>query len=364
MAQPVSIRDVAARAGVSVATVSNVFNRPGIVARATRVKVERAVADLGYVRNESARQLRSGQSRTIGLIVPDITNPFFTDVTRGVEDVVSAAGGMVVICNSDDDPDKESRYVTLLAEQRVQGVLLVPVSGSLAATARLRDRGIPVVLLDSSGATDDISSVSVNDVAGGRIAVTHLLAGGHRRIALLGAGHDAPQAVDRTAGARQAIRAAGRSPDELILIRTSGLNVEGGARAALEILEQKPRSRPTAVACVNDLLALGLLHELVRNGVRVPEDVAIVGYDDISFAEAAAVPLSSVRQPRQLLGRRAAELLLVECAGDAASHERVVFEPDLVIRASSIRARVRTSRKVVGAAPSRSVPLPPRSSRG
>lgn len=339
MAQPVSIRDVAGRAGVSVATVSNVFNRPEIVARATRMRVERAIADLGYVRNESARQLRLGQSRTIGLIVPDITNPFFTDVTRGVEDVVSASGGMVIICNSDDDPDKESRYVTLLAEQRVQGVLLVPVSGSLAATARLRDRGIPVVLLDSTGAGEDISSVSVNDVAGGRMAVAHLVAAGHRRIAFLGAGHDAPQAVDRAAGARQAFRAAGRAPADLRLMATSGLNVAGGARAAQEILGQKPRSRPTAVACVNDLLALGLLHELIRNGVQVPDDVAIVGYDDIGFAEAAAVPLSSVRQPRQHLGRRAAELLLDECAGNETGHDRVVFEPELVVRASSLRAR-------------------------
>jgi LacI family transcriptional regulator len=339
MAQPVSIRDVAAHAGVSVATVSNVFNRPEVVAPSTRTRVDHAIAALGYVRNESARQLRLGQSRTIGLIVPDITNPFFTDVTRGVEDVISAAGGMVIICNSDDDPDKESRYVTVLAEQRVQGVLLVPVSGSQAATARLRDRGIPVVLLDSTGATDDISSVSVNDIAGGRIAVAHLLAAGHRRIAVLGAGSDAPQAVDRIEGARRAFRAAGLRPDAVRLLPAHGLNVEGGARAARDILEQKPRSRPTAVACVNDLLALGLLHELIRNGVRVPHDIAIVGYDDIGFAEAAAVPLSSVRQPRRHLGRRAAELLLDECSGEGTGHDRVVFEPELVIRTSSRRIR-------------------------
>ena len=343
MAQAVSIRDVAAHAGVSVATVSNVFNRPDIVASATRRRVEGAIAALGYMRNESARQLRLGQSRTIGLIVPDITNPFFTDVTRGVEDVVSAAGGMVIICNSDDDPDKESRYVTLLAEQRVQGALVVPVSGSQAATARLRARGIPVVLLDSSGATDDISSVSVNDIAGGRIAVAHLLANGHRRSAFLGAGSDAPQAVDRTLGAHQAFRSAGRSPGDLQLLRTSGLNVDGGARAAVEMLQRKSRARPTAVACVNDLLALGLLHELIRSGVRVPDDIAIVGYDDISFAQAAAVPLSSVRQPRRHLGRRAAELLLDECAG-STGHDRVVFEPELVIRASSVRRRGRANR--------------------
>jgi LacI family transcriptional regulator len=340
MRRPVGIREVAARAGVSVATVSNVFNRPEVVAADTRLRVERAIAALGYVRNESARQLRSGQSRSIGLIVPDIANPFFTDVTRGVEDATSAAGAMVIVCNSDDDLDKEDRYVTLLAEQRVQGVLLVPVSGSLAATARLRDRGIPVVLLDSIGTVDDISSVSVNDMAGGRIAVAHLLALGHRKVAFLGAGHEAPQAVDRTAGARQAMLDAGRSPDELRLMPAHSLNVDGGVRAAAQLLTQTPRVRPTAVACVNDLLALGLLHELLRNGVRVPDDIGIVGYDDIGFAEAAAVPLTSVRQPRQHLGRCAAELLLRECATASQRHEQVVFEPELVVRASSSRPPV------------------------
>jgi LacI family transcriptional regulator len=345
MAHPVSIKDVAALAGVSVATVSNVFNRPDVVAEVTRTRVAAAISALGYVRNESARQLRMGQSRTIGLIVPDIANPFFTDVTRGVEDVASGAGGLVIVCNSDDDPDKETSYVTLLAEHQVQGVLLVPVRGSQTATARLRHRGIPVVLLDSSGATDNISSVSVNDFAGGRMAVAHLLTCGHRRVAFLGAGHDAPQALDRLAGAREAFRAAGLSPDNLQLISTRALNVDGGAGAALEIVGQKPRDRPTAVACVNDLLALGLMHALVRNGLRVPDDIAIVGYDDISFAEAAAVPLSSVRQPRQDLGRRAAELLLSEAAGRSTKHHRVVFEPELVVRASTARVRSRPGRK-------------------
>jgi LacI family transcriptional regulator len=339
MAHSVSIKDVAALAGVSVATVSNVFNRPDVVAEATRTRVAEAISALGYVRNESARQLRMGQSRTIGLIVPDIANPFFTDVTRGVEDVARAAGGLVIVCNSDDDPEKETSYVTLLAEHQVQGVLLVPVRGSQTATARLRHRGIPVVLLDSTGPTD-ISSVSVNDFAGGQLAVAHLLKCGHRRVAFLGAGHDAPQALDRMAGARQAFRAAGLSPDDLQLISTRALNVDGGAAAALEIVAQKPRNRPTAVACVNDLLALGLMHALVRHGLLVPDDVAIVGYDDISFAEAAAVPLSSVRQPRQDLGRRAAELLLSEAAGRSTKHHRVVFEPELVVRASTARVRV------------------------
>ncbi len=327
---------MALRAGVSVATVSNVFNRPAIVAPQTRKRVESAVRELGYVRNESARQLRRGRSRTIGLVVPDIANPFFTDVARGVEDSVSAVGAMVIVGNSDDDADKEQRYLTLLAEQQVMGALVVPVRGSQAVSTLLRKRGIPVVVLDIP---DDGSapscSVSVNDVAGGRIAVAHLLAEGHRRIGFVGSDSAAPQAVERAAGARLALSRAGRSPNSLVRLAAGSLNVEGGAAAARQLLAMPAGRRPTALACVNDLLALGVLRELMRAGVRVPADVAIVGYDDIGFAEAAAVPLSSVRQPSHLLGQRAVQLLLEECSGGPHQHSRVVFEPELVVRASS-----------------------------
>jgi LacI family transcriptional regulator len=334
MFEAARISDVAERAGVSVGTVSNFFNRPDIVAAGTRRRIEEAVEALSYVRNESARQLRMGQSRTVGLIVPDIANPFFTDVARGVEDAISAAGALLIVCNSDDDPFKEARYVTLLTEQQVQGVLLVPV-GSSTAVARLGDRGVPVVLLDYKGSSKRQCSVSVNDVAGGRLAMGHLLATGHRRVAFLGVGSTAHQAVDRLKGARQALREAGRDPDELTLLHPAALNTTAGSAAATELMALPARRRPTAVACVNDLLAVGLLQELLHAGVSVPDDVAIVGYDDIAFAGAAAVPLSSVSQPRQQLGRRAAELLLDESGDDNHLHSRVVFEPELVVREST-----------------------------
>jgi LacI family transcriptional regulator len=349
IAPPAGIRDVAERAGVSVATVSNVINRPEVVAPATRRRVEEAIAALGYVRNESARQLRVGHSRTIGLIVPDIANPFFTDVARGVEDTTSAAGALVIVGNSDDDPEKEHRYLTLFAEQQVQGALVVPVRGSEAATGLLRRRGIPVVMLDSTDTTTDSCSVSVNDVVGGRLAVAHLAASGHRRIGFVGSASVAPQVIDRLAGARLAMVNAGRSPEDLVTLGGSPLNVAGGALAAAELLSLPARRRPSAIACVNDLLALGALYELLRRGVRVPDDIAIVGYDDIGFAESAAVPLSSVRQPRQHLGARAAELLLEESGGAPHTHDHVVFEPELVVRASSgSRTRRGPTREATG----------------
>ena len=330
------IRDVAEHAGVSVGTVSNVLNRPDMVADETRRRVEDAVSAMQYVRNESARQLRRGQSRTVGLIVPDIANPFFTDVARGVEDVVSAAGAMVIVCNSDNDSEKEERYMTMLAEQQVLGVLHVPLGKPSAAVSRFHDRGIPVVLLDYKGRSRQQCSVSVNDVGGGQLAVGHLLASGHRSVAFVGAGGTPlRQVIDRLAGAHRAMTAAGRSPDELHVLPPTSLNVAGGVASARALLQMPRKRRPSAVACVNDLLAIGMLQEFVSSGVRVPDEMAIVGYDDIAFASAAAIPLSSVRQPRNQLGRRAAELLIDEAWSDDHIHSRLVFEPELIVRESS-----------------------------
>jgi LacI family transcriptional regulator len=335
-AGPVSIRDVAARAGVSVGTVSNVLNRPDIVAEPTRSRVQAAIRQLGFIRNESARQLRAGRSRTIGLVVLDVANPFFTDVARGVEDEASESGLAVILCNSDDQEAKETHYLELLEEHRVQGILITPVSAADERLARLQRRGTPVVLVDSRSPSRGQCSVSVDDVLGGELAVSHLLADGHERIAFVGGPASFRQVADRREGAVRALEQAGRDGAGLQVIETSALNVAAGQRAGAAIASQPAGRRPTAVFCANDLLALGVLQEMTARRIPVPESVAIVGYDDIDFAAAAAVPLSSVRQPRHQLGRSAAQLLLEEALGDAShQHRQVVFEPELVIRRSS-----------------------------
>ena len=335
-AGPVSIRDVAALAGVSVGTVSNVLNRPDIVAEPTRGRVQAAIAQLGFIRNESARQLRAGRSRTIGLVVLDVANPFFTDVARGVEDEASESGLAVILCNSDDQETKEIHYLELLEEHRVQGILITPVAADGERLARLQRRGTPVVLVDSRSPSRGQCSVSVDDVLGGELAVAHLLAEGHERIAFVGGPPSFRQVTDRREGAVRALAKAGRTAADLQLIDTPALNVTAGQRAGAGLADLAPADRPTAVFCANDLLALGVLQEMTARRIRVPEEVAIVGYDDIDFAAAAAVPLSSVRQPRQQLGRTAAQLLLDEALGEAShQHRQVVFEPELVIRRSS-----------------------------
>src|SRR5450755_2882814 len=331
-----SIKDVAAHAGVSVGTVSNVLNRPERVAEDTRNRVQAAIKALGFVRNEPARQLRAGHSRTIGLLVLDAANPFFADVSRGAEEAAAKAGLAVILCNSGQDAAKESAYLNLMAEQRVQGLLLTPVDADPIRLARLVERGMPVVLLDRRADSDGMCSVSVDDVSGGELALTHLLEIGHQRVAFVGGPTTIAQVKDRRAGARNALTRAGRDPDSLLCIDTASMTVAAG-REAGERLGGLPASRrPTAVFCANDLLALGLLQELIRQRLDVPNDVAIVGYDDIEFAGAAAVPLTSVRQPRHLLGKAAAELLLEETQNPAGHvHRQIEFEPDLVVRAST-----------------------------
>jgi LacI family transcriptional regulator len=331
----VSVKDVAQRAGVSLGTVSNVLNRPERVGVETRERVLRAIEELGFVRNEAARQLRAGQSRTIGLLVLDIGNPFFTDIAAGVERAATVAGLSVVLCNSGENPEREDHYLNLLQEQRAYGILVTPVTEKYTRIEEIRKRGTPTVLVDR-GSSRRQCSVSVNDVVGGELATAHLLSQGHERIAFAGGPFKINQMADRLAGMREAYSAAGVSEAKIELVETATLKVASGRDAGARILAMPQRRRPTAVFCGNDLVALGLLQELTRLRVSVPGDIAIVGYDDIDFAGAAAVPLTSIRQPRSQLGQAATELLIEEVsAPETHRHRQVVFEPELVVRASS-----------------------------
>jgi LacI family transcriptional regulator len=328
----VGIKEVARRAGVSPGTVSNVLNRPERVAAATRSRVEQAIRELGFVRNGSASTLRAGQSRAIGLVVLDVGNPFFVEVARGVEDVVSDRDHAVILCNSGESPEKESRNLRVLAEQRVRGVLITPAADDTSDLLRLRDRGIAVVLVDHP-ASGDVCSVAVDDVAGGELAVRHLLAGGARRLAFVSGPQAIRQCSDRRRGALRALDAAGLPPGNLADIVVPEMNAHGGRLAARTLLSE---GLPDAIFCANDLLALGVLRVLSQAGVRVPQDVALIGYDDIEFSSAAAVPLSSIRQPTYQLGKIATELLLEECDNpEGHAHQQIMFQPELVVRESS-----------------------------
>ncbi|MEU2068059.1 LacI family transcriptional regulator [Streptomyces anulatus] len=339
MARSVGIKDVARAAAVSVGTVSNVINRPDTVGPDTRARVLSAIERLGYVRSESARQLRAGRSRIMGLLVLDMGNPFFVDVARGAERAAREAGLGVMVCNSAQSPGEEAEYLALFAEQRVRGVLLTPADATGRNIEAFRRHDIPFVLVDRVAEGTTECSVSVDDVAGGALAVRHLLDAGHRSIAYVSGPPGFNQVRDRRTGALAALAGAGLGPDALRELPTERLDVAAGRDAGARLLGLS--DRPTAVFCANDLLALGVLQSLFAAGVSVPGDLALVGYDDIEFAAAAAVPLTSVRQPAATMGALAAGLLLEETGTADVPHEhrRVVLQPELVVRRSSLAAR-------------------------
>ncbi|GHF26481.1 LacI family DNA-binding transcriptional regulator [Pseudolysinimonas yzui] len=330
-----SVRDVAQHAGVSVGTVSNVLNHPGKVAPATVARVQASIDALDFSRNDAARQLRAGRSRSIGLVVYDVGNPFFTDLARGVEDRASDEGLTVLIGNS-DSPARESAYLDLFEEQRMHGVLITPQSDIIGRLERLRARGIPVVIVDRRSEGASVSSVSLDDVAGGRMAVEHLLSVGRRRIAFVAGALTIRQVSDRLAGASAAVAEHGGATLEIVEIPS--LTVLSGREAGAALAARPPAVRPDAVFAANDLVAVGVLQALVMQGdVDVPDDIALIGYDDIDFAAAAVVPLSSIRQPSREIGETAVQILLEEAADVALEPRQVVFQPELVVRASTVR---------------------------
>ncbi|MCW2734280.1 MAG: transcriptional regulator, LacI family [Mycobacterium sp.] len=328
------IRDVAAAASVSVGTVSNVLNAPERVAPATVARVHAAIEKLGFVRNDAARQLRAGQSRCVGLLVLDVGNPFFTDVARSAERQAAQSNLVVLLGTSDDDAQRERAYLETFEEQRVFGLLISPVGEDLDRLLAVQGRGVPVVLVDRDGAGTPFASVSVDDVAGGRLAADHLCMQGRTRIAYVGGPLSLRQVADRLAGARAAV--AEYPGTTLEVVATDEPSVLAGRAAGEQLCALPPDRRPDAVFCANDVLAIGMLQALSTGGVSVPGDIALIGYDDIDFARSAAVPLSSIRQPSADIGVTAIDLLLAATEAPEAEPRHVVFRPELVARASTV----------------------------
>lgn len=327
------MRDVAAAASVSVGTVSNVLNAPHKVAPATVARVHAAIDKLGFVRNDAARQLKAQRSRCVALLVLDVGNPFFTDVARGAERRAAQLNLTVLLGTSDDDATRERSYIDTFDEQRVFGLLVSPVSDDLARMLALQSRGTPVVLVDRDGTGTPFSSVAVDDVAGGRLAVDHLCATGRRRLAFVGGPFALRQVSDRLRGAQEAVaQCAGAS---LEVITTAELSVLAGRSVGEQLRTRRPEERPDAVFCANDLLAIGLLQALTLMGdLQVPQDIALIGYDDIDFARSAVVPLSSIRQPSTRIGTAAVDLLAATVE-DNHQPQHIVYQPELIIRAST-----------------------------
>ncbi len=325
-----TIGDVAKRAGVSTMTVSRVINNSGYISRETRERVEQAISELGYVPNMLARSLRFKKTKTIALVLTDITNPFFTTVARGVEDTASEQGFSVIFCNTDKSQDDETEYLNLLVQKQVDGALLVPAHSASESISFLREHNVPVVVLDRRIPGIEVDLVRCDSEAGGYQLTRHLQELGHRQIAMLSGPLPVTTAADRLAGYRRAMRDASLPCTEFF----GSFTDHDGYRMAQEALATTPC--PTALFAANNLLAIGCLRALNDAGLRVPDDISVVSFDDLPPAMVFNPFLTVVSQPAYDMGQKATELLLDRLAGkgDSAPQE-IILPTQFIVRRSS-----------------------------
>jgi LacI family transcriptional regulator len=323
-----TISDVARQAGVSTVTVSRVLNGARNVNSATRARVEQVIAELGYVPNVAARSLRSKRTRALALLVPDITNVFWTTVARGVEDAAQSRGYSVLLCNTDENPAKQARYLQVVASQRVDGAIIAPYDSDGQNLTELRRRNIPTVLIDRHVTGWDVDSVLCDSMASARALVRQLIGQGHRRIAAISGPPATSTADDRVAGYSLALREAGL-PLNPQFIRRGEFRVAAGERLAADLFAIEPA--PTAVFAANNAIALGVIQGLEQRGLRVPANAVLACIDDLPNADRCFPFLTVVVQPAYAMGANAAELLLSRLEGQAEPAARHVVLPTHMI---------------------------------
>lgn len=329
-----TILDVAKKAGVSSATVSHVINNSRFVAPETREKVLGAISSLGYRRDAIARSLRRSTTGTIGLMISDISNPFFPDVVRGVEDTVYSHGQdfNLILCNTEENSAKERLYLDVLLEKRVDGIVMAPAGGNDEYLRGLLADEVPIVFLDRWIAGIDADAVVVDNVDASRRIITHLIGLGHRRIAIMMARLDSSAIRERMEGYRDALETAGISftPDYVV---ESASDIDAARAAGLRLLDTDPR--PTAVFGTNNFVTIGMMHALAQRGLECPTDMAVVGFDDFPWTSAFHPRLTTVAQPGYELGRTATELLFQRIANKRVGPPvKTVLTTTLMIRES------------------------------
>jgi len=351
-----TIRDVAKLAGVAPITVSRVINHAEYITDETRQRVEEAIRTLGYVPNSLARSLRSRQTRMLALVLTDITNPFWTTVARGVEDAASDAGFSVILCNTDESEAEQERYIRIILEKQVDGVLLVPAGNPEEPVCFIQSQHVPVVVLDRRVSSDlGVDSVRSDSIAGARDLVRLLISLGHERIAIMTGPQDVSTAVDRVTGYRQAMQEAGLAYE---LVLYGEYDLASGYRLANEALGSDLRPtfaendlatgfkltgqalqsnpRPTAFFAANNFLAIGALRALRASHLQVPEQVALVGFDDLPEALVVDPFLTVAAQPAYEMGHKSTELLLARLTGHAPeASQEIVLPTKLIVRRSS-----------------------------
>ena len=332
--RPITLKDLAARAGVHPSTVSRVVNNDPVlrVSAETRARIEALLAETDYRPDVVARSLRLRQTFVIAMIIPDITNPLFANIFMGVEEAAGERGYGVFLANTSGSTERERDHLKSLQARRVDGLILASVYLRDPSVRWLREQGIKHVLVNRySGERDPF--VGADDVAGGTIATRHLIGLGHRRIAHLAGDPGVSTAVQRRRGYLRALEEADIAPDRALVMESGYLEATG--RRDMQRLLALPRP-PTAVFAVTDVVAMGAHAAVLERGLRIPEDVAIVGYNDIPLAERLAPPLTTLRVPSRDFGRLSAEMLLEQIQSGRIAHRRVVLRPELIVRGSTV----------------------------
>lgn len=332
MPTEVTMHDIAERAGVSVTTVSHVINQTRPVSEKLRQAVASAMDDLGYQPNRLARSLRRGRTQTIGMVAPDSSNPYFAEIAHAVEAAAFAQGYSVILCNTQMDMARETFYANVLLEKRVDGIIFVAAGDSAQQIRALQQHRQPIVLVDREvqGVAADV--VTMHNTRGARQAVEHLLALGHRRIACIGGPSAVTPSSRRIGGYTEALTAAGLPVDPSLIVR-GDFQFESGLHLANQLLDHP--EPPTAIFSTNDLMAVGVMRAVLQRRLRVPEDISVVGFDDIRLAAYINPALTTVAQPKEALGQTATRLLLERIEDPDLAPRRVTLETELVVRQSS-----------------------------
>ena len=327
-----NMRQVAERAGVSPTTVSHVINNTRHVSEDTRLRVMEAMVELGYQPNILARSLRRGETHTIGLILPDSANPFFAEIGRKIEEAAYQKNYSVILCNTEGETEKERWYVDVLGKKQVDGIIFVGTGDQADSLQILFNRDIPVVLVDRDLPNLEVDAVLTDNLQGGFLATTHLIELGHQRIGCIMGPSNLTPSAQRVTGYRNALHAAGLVVDES-LIRRGDFHPRAGHAAALSLFDH-PDS-PTALFVCNDMMAIGVLAAAAEVECRVPEDLAVVGFDDIELASYTIPPLTTIAQPKREIGRRAVQLLVERIADKSRQVQRVLLPTALIVRQST-----------------------------
>ncbi|MGQ9557031.1 MAG: LacI family DNA-binding transcriptional regulator [Desulfurispora sp.] len=331
----VTIKDIARKAGVSYATVSRALNNRPEVNEKTRREIQKLAEEMGYKPNALARSLVTRESKTLGLIIPDITNPFFPEVARGAEEAAAQAGYSIFLCNTNWEEEKERKYLALLEEKRVDGIILASViNDEQQMMEYLADSAVPLIMINRVLKNIQAHYVVIDNVRGACLVMEHLIETGHRDIAFVGGLSHVEATRERLQGYKMMLGAY-ELPVRPELVRLGSFKRESGYSNALELLKLSPR--PTAIFAANDILALGVLQAAADMNLRVPGDLAVVGFDDIPFASYAEVSLTTVAQPKYAMGEMAAKILIEEIKeGPSREKKKIILQPELVVRRSSM----------------------------